>query len=69
MRDEGGLVLPADGEWSLLQTQEKATGGLVTREEGCGGQQRVCNTPSKGLEYSEGDLSAFLSGIHFSVCL
>lgn len=41
------------GNGSLLQTQEKATGGLVTREEGCGGQQRACNTPNKGLEYSE----------------
>lgn len=42
------MPLLADGEWEPPANTGEGHGGLVRREEGCGGH-RVCNTPSKEL--------------------
>lgn len=62
----------ARGRWGLgtcFRHRRRQHEGLVTRGEGHGGQQRVCDTPSSGLGDSEGGVSAFPSGIGFSVPL
>lgn len=51
------MVLVADGEWEPPQAQEKPRRGAVTREEGWGGQPGLCDTLSRGLGVSEGDIS------------
>lgn len=61
------MVLLADGEWEPTADTGEGHRGTGHKRRGMWGQQRAGNSPSKGLEYSEGDLSAFLSGIGFSV--
>lgn len=62
----------ARGRWGLgtcCRHRRRQHEELVTRGEGHGGQQRVCDTPNGGLGDSEGGVSAFPSGISFSVPL